>query len=562
MKDFKPIPIGVEDFKRLVDDGYYFVDKTLMIKEILDKKGAVNLFTRPRRFGKTLNISMLQRFFEKTDEDNVYLFDGLNISQAGEKYMQHQGQYPVISLSLKSMKQPNYDLSFYTFRYMIRSEFGRHIEVLQSDQLLPEDKKIFEEICNNTADDSVFINAVRFLSDCLYAVYQKKVITLIDEYDVPLEASHFRGFYDKMVDLIRSVFESALKTNPYLEFGVLTGCLRVSKESIFTGLNNLNVYTVINNDFSHCFGFTQQEVEKIADDFGMQDKLSEMKQWYDGYLFGQIEIYNPWSILKYVQSARSNEVCPSQPYWSNTSSNDIIYELVVNGDEETHSQIEALVNGESLTKPIYEDITYRNININTDYIWSFLLFTGYLKPISMHLEGDLIYAEMVIPNREVGTVYKRMIMQWFDEKIRINGTDDLFKAVINGDAEGFENEVNNWLVSSISYQDNYESFYHGFLAGLLLGKRGYRVESNRKNGKGRTDITICEFQRRMVAVVIEVKIAKDFGDLDATCDRAMKQIAEKNYVTNLKQQYYKKVLKYGVAFCSEKVCRVKLEVEE
>jgi len=561
MENYKPIPIGVEDFKRLIDDGYYFVDKTLMIKEVLDKKGAVNLFTRPRRFGKTLNISMLQRFFEKTDEDNAYLFDGLNIAKAGEKYMQHQGQYPVISLSLKSMKQPDYSKSFSTFKDVMKREFWRHRNILSSNDIVPEDREIFTKITHGTAEDDTYITAIRTLSDCLYTTYQKKVIILIDEYDVPLEASHLRGFYDEMVDLIRSVFESALKTNPYLEFGVLTGCLRVSKESIFTGLNNLNVYTVINNDFSYCFGFTQQEIEKIADDFGMQDKLPEMKEWYDGYLFGQTEIYNPWSILKYVQSVRSNETCPSQPYWSNTSSNDIIHELVVNGNEETHNQIEALVNGESLTKPIYEDITYRNININTDYIWSFLLFTGYLKPISMHLEGDLIYAEMVIPNREVSTVYKRMIMQWFDEKIRTNGTDDLFKAIIDGNAESFEEEVNNWLDESISYHDNYESFYHGFLAGLLMGRRGYRVESNRENGKGRTDITICEYRKRTFAVVIEVKIAKNFMDLDNACDKAMKQIEDKHYVSNMKQNGYKKVLKYGVAFCSEKVCRVKLEEE-
>ena len=562
MSNFKPLPIGVEDFKVIIDKGSYYVDKTDMIRELLDSGATVNLFTRPRRFGKTLNISMLQRFFEKTDEDHAYLFDGLNISQAGEKYMQHQGQYPVISLSLKSMKQPNYDLSFYTFRYMISGEFERHNEILHSNAIASEKKKMFEEICNNTADDSVFINAVRFLSDCLYAVYQKKVIILIDEYDVPLETSHFRGFYDEMVDLIRSVFESALKTNPYLEFGVLTGCLRVSKESIFTGLNNLKVHTITDSIFSECFGSTEKEVKKITEDFQIQDKFDEMKEWYDGYLFGEAEIYNPWSILNYVLSAITERNVIPKPYWSNTSSNDIIHELVVNGDEETHSQIESLMNGESLTKPIYEDITYRNININTDYIWSFLLFTGYLKPISMHLEGDLIYAEMVIPNREVGTVYKRMIMQWFDEKIRTNGTDDLFKAIIDGNAEGFEEEVNNWLDESISYHDNYESFYHGFLAGLLMGRRGYRVESNRENGKGRTDITICEYRKRTFAVVIEVKIAQNYLDLDAACDRAMKQIEDKCYVSNMKKNGYKKVLKYGVAFCSEKVCRVKLEVEE
>ena len=373
MKVFKPIPIGVEDFKEIIDKGSYYIDKTGMIQELLDSNAKVNLFTRPRRFGKTLNISMLQRFFEKTDEDHAYLFDGLNISQAGEKYMQHQGQYPVIPLSLKSMKQPNFDLSFYTFRYMITSELGRHIEVLQSDQLLPESRKNFESILNGTADDAVYVQAIRILSDCLYEVYQKKVIILIDEYDVPLETSHFRGFYDEMVDLIRSVFESALKTNPYLEFGVLTGCLRISKESIFTGLNNLKVNTINTLDFRDCFGFTEDEVKEMAEYYGISDRFPEMKEWYDGYLFGQKEIYNPWSIINFVSDAKSDHDSLLQPYWSNTSSNDIIHELVVNGNEETHNQIEALMNGESLTKPIYEDITYRNININTDYIWSFLL---------------------------------------------------------------------------------------------------------------------------------------------------------------------------------------------
>ncbi|MCD7810297.1 MAG: ATP-binding protein [Ruminococcus sp.] len=558
MKEFKPIPIGVEDFKEIIDKGSYYVDKTGMIQELLDSNAKVNLFTRPRRFGKTLNISMLQRFFEKTDEDNAYLFNGLNIAKAGEKYMQHQGQYPVISLSLKSMKQPNFEYAFSQFKKLVLAEFIRHEEVLNSDYVSTSYKEQFREIFENRAADQEYVSAIRLLSDCLYAAYQKKVIILIDEYDVPLESSHFRGFYDEMVDLIRSVFESALKTNPYLEFGVLTGCLRVSKESIFTGLNNLNVYTVINNDFSNHFGFTQQEVEKIADDFGMQDKLSEMKQWYDGYLFGQTEIYNPWSILKYVQSARSNETCPSQPYWSNTSSNDIIHELVVNGNEETHSQIEALVNGESLTKPIYEDITYRNININTDYIWSFLLFTGYLKPISMHLEGDLIYAEMVIPNREVGTVYKRMIMQWFDEKVRSTSRDDLFTAMISGDVDEFETLLGDWLDETISYYDSKENYYHGFLSGLLIGFKGYDVKSNRESGDGRPDLLVLERKRHKLAVILEIKVAEQFRDLDAKCDEALQQIEANRYEAELKYDCFQKILKYGVAFC-DKACRVKLE---
>ncbi|MCD7811590.1 MAG: AAA family ATPase, partial [Ruminococcus sp.] len=463
MKEFKPIPIGVEDFKRLVDDGYYFVDKTLMIKEILDKKGAVNLFTRPRRFGKTLNLSMVQRFFEKTDENNAYLFDGLNISQAGKKYMQHQGQYPVISLSLKSMKQENYAEAFDCFKDALQKEFWRHRDVFESDTILPKYKELFSNICSDKAPDSEYKTAIRTLSDCLYAAYQKKIIILIDEYDVPLEASHFRGFYDDMVNLIRSVFESALKTNPYLEFGVLTGCLRVSKESIFTGLNNLKVHTITDSIFSECFGFTEHEVKKIAEDFQIQDKFDEMKEWYDGYLFGETEIYNPWSILNYVLSAITEKNVIPKPYWSNTSSNDIIHELVVNGNEETHNQIEALMNGESLTKPIYEDITYRNININTDYIWSFLLFTGYLKPIRVFKKNILTYAELVIPNVEVQTIYQTTIMQWFDEKVRSTSRDDLFTAMISGNVDEFETLLGDWLDETISYYDSKENYYHGFL---------------------------------------------------------------------------------------------------
>ncbi|MCD7811301.1 MAG: AAA family ATPase, partial [Ruminococcus sp.] len=436
MENFKPIPIGVEDFKVIIDKGSYYVDKTDMIRELLDSGATVNLFTRPRRFGKTLNISMLQRFFEMTDENNAYLFDGLNISQAGEKYMQHQGQYPVISLSLKSMKQPDYSKSFGTFKDVIKREFWRHRDVLSSNEIVPEDREIFSQITHGTAEDDTYITAIRTLSDCLYAAYHKKVIILIDEYDVPLETSHFRGFYDEMVDLIRSVFESALKTNPYLEFGVLTGCLRVSKESIFTGLNNLKVNTINTLDFRDCFGFTEDEVKEMTEYYGISDRFPEMKEWYDGYLFGQKEIYNPWSIINFVSDAKSDHNSLLQPYWSNTSSNDIIHELVVNGNEETHNQIEALMNGESLTKPIYEDITYRNININTDYIWSFLLFTGYLKPVQLFKGTDnLTYAKLVIPNIEVQTIYQTTIMQWFDEKVRSTSRDDLFTAMINGNAD-------------------------------------------------------------------------------------------------------------------------------
>jgi len=562
VKEFKPIPIGVEDFKVIIDKGSYYVDKTDMIRELLDSGATVNLFTRPRRFGKTLNISMLQRFFEKTDEDNAYLFDGLNISQAGEKYMQHQGQYPVISLSLKSMKQPDYSKSFGTFKDVIKREFWRHKDVLSSNEIVPEDREIFSQITHGTAEYDTYITAIRTLSDCLYAAYQKKVIILIDEYDVPLETSHFRGFYDEMVDLIRSVFESALKTNPYLEFGVLTGCLRVSKESIFTGLNNLKVHTITDSIFSECFGFTENEVKKIAEDFQIQDKFDEMKEWYDGYLFGETEIYNPWSILNYVLSAITEKNVIPKPYWSNTSSNDIIHELVVNGNEETHNQIEELMNGESLTKPIYEDITYRNININTDYIWSFLLFTGYLKPVQLFKGTDnLIYAKIVIPNIEVQTIYQTTIMQWFDEKVRSTSRDDLFTAMINGNADEFETLLGDWLDETISYYDSKENYYHGFLSGLLVGFKGYDVKSNRESGDGRPDLLILERKRHKLAVILEIKVAERFRDLDAKCDEALQQIETNRYEAELKYDCFQKILKYGVAFC-DKACQVKLAVAE
>lgn len=553
---FKPIPIGYENFKELLDKGCYYVDKTLMIKDIIDNREKVNLYTRPRRFGKTLNLSMLQYYFEKTDKDNSYLFDNLKISKAGDIYKDYQGQYPVISLSLKSMKQPNFDYSFSEYKNLITREFGRHNYILNSDKLSPIERAKFTSIYNGQAEDKQYITAIRLLSDCLNKVYDKNVIILIDEYDVPLENAYFRNFYDEMVDLIRSAFESALKTNNSLEFGILTGCLRVSKESIFTGLNNLNVYSVTENMFSQYFGFVEEEVRELLNFYGVIEKFEEVKQWYDGYLFGITEIYNSWSILKYVQTAISGGEIIPKPYWSNTSSNDIIRELVFDGDDDTKSIIEDLMNGGTIKKPVYEDITYRNVKINDDYIWSFLLFTGYLKPLKLSIVADVLYAEMTIPNREVKSIYRSSIMQWFDEKIRSSDVSDILEAVINGDTEKFEDRINEWLLNCISYHDGYENYYHGFLVGLLVGKRGYKVKSNRENGKGRTDITICEFQKRTVAVIIEVKVAKSFKELDNMCDKALMQIEENKYDSELIDDCYKKIIKYGVAF-SESTCRIK-----
>lgn len=558
MAEIKPIPIGVEDFKRLVERGYYFVDKTLMIKDILDKDSMVSLFTRPRRFGKTLNMSMIQRFFEKTEESNAYLFENLNIAKTGQKYMQHQGQYPVISVSLKSMKRGSYKSALALYKKMMADEFIRHKAILKSDHLEEKEKNQYQEIINETASDDVFSYALRLLSECLRKVYGKNVIILIDEYDVPLENAYFCGFYDKMVGLICSVFESALKTNPSLEFAVLTGCLRISKESIFTGLNNLKVYSVLNNDFSEYFGFTQSEIKEFADFYGLSNKIPEMKTWYDGYLFGQTEIYNPWSILNYISSANSKESISCQPYWINTSSNSIIHELVVNADAKTKEQIASLMEGGSIKAPIYEDSVYANLNVNSDNVWSFLLFTGYLKQIDSELQGNQTYSTMVIPNREVQSIYERTIQQWFEETVRREENPPLLQAVLNEDPQAVQNEINRWLRKCISFYDTKENFYHGFLAGLLVGSEIYQVKSNRENGDGRTDITICEYQTREVAVVIEVKIADTFRELDAKCDKALKQIRALKYDVQLIDDCYQKVIRYGVAFY-QKACKVKMD---
>ena len=394
------------------------------------------------------------------------------------------------------------------------------------------------------------------LSDCLKEAYNKNVIILIDEYDVPLESAYFGGFYDDMVNLIRSVFESALKTNPSLEFGILTGCLRISRESIFPGLNNLAVYPMTENLFSQYFGFTEEEVKGIVRFYNISNHFDELKTWYNGYRFGEIEIYNPWSILNYLLKAITSKDVLPKPYWSNTSSNDIIHDLVVKGDNNIHNSIEKLLNNGTVTAPLYEDITYRNIDVNSDYIWSFLLFTGYLKATRYFMEDDILYAEMVLPNKEIRSIYRNTITKWFKESIRKKGTDDLFNAVIQGNTDAIETEINRWLRKCISYYDNYENFYHGFLAGLLIGSDEYIVKSNRESGNGRSDIMICEYQLRKIAVIIEIKVAGKFAELDKKCDEALQQIEDRNYEAELIDECYQNIIKYGVAFY-QKSCKIK-----
>ena len=551
----KPLPIGVEDFKRLVDNEYYFVDKTLMIKELLENKETVNLFTRPRRFGKTLNMSMLQRFFEATEKSNAYLFDGLKIA-AYPEYMAYQGQYPVISISLKSMKRASYQEAYFEYVKLLSDEFERHEIILQSDAVSEEDKLEFQKIKKRIAEPKEYNSAVKLLSKCLQKVYQKNVIILIDEYDVPLENAYHEGFYDDMTNLIRNCFESALKTNPSLEFAVLTGCLRVSRESIFTGLNNLKTYSITKNKFSQYFGFTQEEMKEILQTFSLEQYAGTIAKWYDGYRFGLTEIYNPWSVLNCIDSYLQNDMVACEPYWSNTSSNRIVKRLIEESNERTKSMVEELINGTPIHTQIFEDVTYGTIDVNQDYIWSFLLFTGYLKIISCETVGDETYYDMVIPNVEIKSIYKNTIRSWFIDHINRDRRTDILESVIHADAEKLEDLLCTWLTNTISCFDEQENYYHGFVTGLVSGFNGYMVVSNRESGNGRFDLVVKQRSRWHHAAILEFKVVEKYNQMTKACEDALRQIEEKDYEASLRDEQYENIAKLGICFC-QKRCRVK-----
>ncbi|WP_370784648.1 AAA family ATPase [Ruminococcus callidus] len=552
----KPLPIGVEDFKRLVDNGYYFIDKTLMIKELLENKETVNLFTRPRRFGKTLNMSMLQRFFEATEKSNAYLFDGLKIA-AYPEYMAYQGQYPVISVSLKSMKQKNFTLAFETYKYLIKSEYSRHKDFIFSRNVLDEEEKArYLSFIQVDATETMYNQAIGFLSNCLKKAYQQNVIILIDEYDVPLENAYHEGFYDDMTNLIRSCFESALKTNPSLEFAVLTGCLRVSRESIFTGLNNLKTYSITKNKFSQYFGFTQEEMKEILQNFSLEQYAETIAKWYDGYRFGLTEIYNPWSVLNCIDSYLQNDMVACEPYWSNTSSNRIVKRLIEESNERTKSMVEELINGTPIHTQIFEDVTYGTIDVNQDYIWSFLLFTGYLKIISCKTVGDETYYDMVIPNVEIKSIYKNTIRSWFIDHINRDSRTDILESVIHADAEKLEDLLCTWLTNTISCFDEQENYYHGFVTGLVSGFSGYMVVSNRESDNGRFDLVVKQRSRWHHAAILEFKVVEKYNQMTKACEDALRQIEEKDYEASLRDEQYENIAKLGICFC-QKRCRVK-----
>lgn len=561
MSTKKRIPIGIEFYKQIIEKDYYYVDKTLLIKDILEQGGQVNLFTRPRRFGKTLALTMLRTFFEAEIDrngdlkDNSHYFDGMKIMDAGEECIRHQGQYPVIFLSLKSAKQPTFEMAYEMLKRQIRDEFDRHAYVLNTDDLDKFTKERYRKICELSAGAEEYAVALAFLSRCLEQYHGRKTIILMDEYDVPLENAYFQGFYDKMIQFIRSLFESALKTNESLEFAVITGCLRISKESIFTGLNNLEIISILNRQFAESFGFTQEEAEQILTDYGLEHKKQEMKEWYDGYLFGNVEVYNPWSVINYVKTAMFDHEAFPKPYWSNTSSNSIVRELVQNADSREKKELEHLIAGGTIEKQVHEEITYGDIHQSQDNLWNFLFFTGYLKAVGQRFEEENIYLTMMIPNAEIRYIYRNTIREWFEQKIKVWNFTPMYEAIFEGDEETFEQMVKQQLSGSISYFDSAEQFYHGFLLGLLRPLQDYEVLSNRESGDGRPDIELKPYDELRPAVIIEIKHVKIFTQMEEGCQEALKQIEEKNYAEGLFEEGYQNIMKYGICFC-KKSCRI------
>ncbi len=556
------LPIGIEFYKKIIDEDYYYVDKTLMIKELIDRQSYVNLFTRPRRFGKTLALDMIKTFFEKeTDRqgnvsDNRHYFEGMKIMSAGEKYTKQMGQYPVIHFSMKSAKQADQDTAFWMLKKQIAEEYIRHQYVLMSSELLESEKVMYQKIMSLSEENRLYMDSIAFLSKCLAGYHKQKVIILIDEYDVPLENAYFAGFYNEMTSFIRSLLESALKTNEHLKFAVITGCLRVSRESIFTGLNNLNIISVTSNNFAEYFGFVESEIEELLSYYELEDRVEEIRQWYDGYLFGQTKVFNPWSVINYLNSFVTDKVTYPRPYWANTSSNHIVRQLIDEADDTVKAELEDLMSGKTISKQIHEDITYEDIHSTRDNLWNFLFFTGYLKAVEIHFDGTRAYMSLAIPNREVRYIYENNIMEWSDRRIITVDFTQMYQAMFDGNVKIFEEFLKEQLQSSISFYDENESFYHGFMLGIMGSLASYRVISNRETGKGRADLILKPFDVQRKVIIIELKYAKEISMLEKGCDQALRQIEDRQYKDELLSDGYQHFIEYGICF-HKKNCRIK-----
>ncbi|MDD6484208.1 MAG: AAA family ATPase [Clostridiales bacterium] len=554
----KRIPIGYEDFKEIIDGKFYYVDKTMLIYHLLCNGGKNNLITRPRRFGKTLNFSMLRYFFDITEKDNACLFDDLKISGYYDELAMYRNTHPVISLSLKCAKQGDYAKAIYSLRYEIQEQFKKYRYVWESELVDRNDRDKAEAVMQPDSNEEILSQSIKLLSLCLKQYYGVNTIILIDEYDVPLEDAYFSGYYDEMVRFIRSLFESALKTNPALEFSVITGCLRISKESIFTGLNNLEVNSILSDTYSESFGFVQSEVDELLRYYDIEEKRQEMKEWYDGYLFGKSEVYNPWSVLNQAKTWTRDTEAFAVTWWANTSSNNIIKTLVGQSDDETKAAVELLIHGGSVETTLKETVTYGDLTESNENIWSFLFFTGYLKIKSVKKVGTKALYSLVIPNLEIHDCYTDIIMQYFNAYKRAINKDELYTALIGRDAAGFADPITKLLKSSISFYDNTESFYHGLVSGLLVGNIYYKAESNRETGNGRSDLILYQNDRFINAIIMEFKVCRADEEVDAVAKRALRQIDDRDYASEARNRGYRNIIKYGVAF-KDKVCYAVVE---
>ena len=546
----KLLPTGIENFKTMIDKSAYYVDKTNFIEDVLSEQ--VVLYTRPRRFGKTLNMSMLYYFFSIKEKENAYLFDGLNISK-NKDALKHQNKYPTIFISLKEMKSLTFDAQISSFSNVIYELLDKNLEILSSDQLSDTTKDILNKLHNRSSCVEDLKISLRVITNALYAYYQQKVIVLIDEYDVPLQAAYQNNYYEEMVEFLRSVFSSALKTNDALEKGVMTGCLRISKESIFTGLNNFTAYSVLNNISSESFGFTESEVKQLLKDYNLSEKMDEVKEWYDGYQFGNNEIYNPWSTLMYVKNIMQDVSFKPISFWANTSGNDLVVKYIQNGDKKLRKEFDLLMNGQSLIKYIKPELTYREMD-NINNIYSFLLLTGYLKVIKDRGENQY---ELIIPNKEVYEIYKQSFMSYFED-YTTSKKNELYQELVDGDAKKVNLLLNDILLRSISYFDNQESFYHGFLVGLL---NDYEVVSNRESGNGRFDVCVLPENILGTVVLIECKHSISEDDLIDDAKEGARQIVEKKYLEEHRFKKYENAIGYGMSFYKKQCYVVKVEYD-
>lgn len=558
MNDTLKLPVGIDDFKKIREAGFYYVDKTKLIEQLLQSWGEVTLFTRPRRFGKTLNMSMLKSFFEIGAEKS--LFQGLYISEKEKLCAEYMGKYPVIFLSLKGVEGLHFADAQKMLMTIINNEVRRHYYLKTSDKLTVEDRKQFEKMLLN--EDVNLVDSLRLLSQLLYLHYDQKVVILIDEYDVPLDKAFKNGYYQEMVSLIRGLFGQALKTNEFLQFAVLTGCLRVSKESIFTGLNNFEINSIVDIEHEEGFGFTDAEVMQMLKYYHCTERYSDIKEWYDGYHFGNADIYCPWDVINFVKKLLTDSNAKPSAFWINSSGNDLVKLFVDKADQSTKDEIERLVTGKSVTKRIRLDLTYDEIENSIDNVWSVLFTTGYLTNIGNPESG--VY-ELVIPNREVHEVFVLQIQEWFQRSVaKEESMPEFSKTILNADAEELQKQLNVIMSRMISVLDTKareeqkENFYHGLLLGLLRGSNpDWLIKSNRESGDGYSDILI-EPENPDAGIIIEVKHAASIRGLDKACENAMAQIKNRRYDETLRENGRCDILAYGIAF-HKKRCRVVCE---